>query len=771
MSIFQHSMDGDAKYDDFATHAGDEINLREYIRVLMKNRWLIFFITTLTTSLAFVYVTKATPIYRATATLLIEGDRSNIVSIQELYGFDASDTDYFQTQFEILKSRELAEKIVEELDLASHPDFTSSSDSDFDLIGVVQELLGIETNEEQSDRQNELLAELDPDMQRRFVAQLFLDRLSVDPIRKTKLVRLSFESPDPAFAARVANSVGEIYIEDHLEAKAQMTEKASNWLTERLSVLQVALQESEERLQDYKEETGLVDFGGGVSRFTEQELANFSSKLVDAQREEAEAEALFNEVRRLRNSAPDVLENLPAVQQSSLVKTYKVDRAELEREIDELSNRYGDRHPRMVDARSRLNVIERNLELEIQRIISSIQKDFELAQSNVRTLERRVASGKAEIQSIGRKSFELDQLQREVDANRNLYETFFNRFRETDEASSLDTTNARISDAAVPPLSPSKPKKPLIIALGLILGLIGSVAIAFLREYLDDTVMGADQIESKLGLPLLGIVPKIKGKKTTQLALSPDNIDDKRGTFAESIRTIHTSISLGSGEASDKIVVVTSSVPNEGKSTLSLNLAYAMCEGDTVGEKVLLIDADMRRPSVHKTLGLPIESPGLCNLIEKTARAADCIYKDLLDKLDVMPAGGVPANPLEMLSSKRFGYLMEQLRKHYDRIIIDSPPVQAVSDALMLSRNADAVLYVIRSAETPFPVAQRGVRRMQQMGAPIKGLIVSQVDMEKLKGYDSGYYYQGYYDYYGYSEGTASAKRSVIEEPDDFSKI
>ncbi|MEM9603918.1 MAG: polysaccharide biosynthesis tyrosine autokinase [Pseudomonadota bacterium] len=758
-------MDDDVNYGDHDIGGGDEINLREYIRVLIKNKWTIALITALTTALALGYVTTSTPIYKATSTLLIEGDKNNVVSIQELYGFDASDTDYFQTQFEILKSRELAEKIVEKLGLTTHPDFTNSSQ--FDIIAAGRELLGMPPVEGAVDQQSELLSAMDPDMRRRFVAGQFLSRLSVEPIRKTKLVRLGFESPDPVFAAHVANSVGEIYIEDYLDAKAEMTEKAADWLTERLSVLKVALQESEEKLQAYKEETGLVDFGGGVSRFTEQELANFSNKLVDAQREEAEAEALFNEVQRLRATAPDVLENLPAVQASSLVQTYKVDRAEVEREIDELSNRYGDRHPRMVDARSRLGVIERNLELEIQRIISSIQKDYELAQSNVRTLEQRVASGKQEIQSIGRKSFELDQLQREVDANRNLYETFFNRFRETDEASSLDSTNARISDAAVPPLFPAKPKKSMIVALGFILGLIVSVAIAFLREYLDDTVVGADQIESKLGLPLLGILPKLKLKKATELPLNPDTIVDDRGSFAESIRTIRTSITLGNADGSDKLVIITSSVPNEGKSTLSVNLAHSMAEMD----KVLLIDADMRRPSVHKTLGLPIDSPGLVNLVEKTARAADCIYKDLLGSLDVMPAGGVPANPLELISSKRFGYLLEQLRKHYDRIVIDCPPVQAVSDALVLSRHADSVLYVVRSGETPFPVAQRGVRRMQQIGASVKGLIVSQVDIEKLKSHGGDHYYQGYYDYYGYSEGSAAAKKKVVDEPDDFSTL
>ncbi|MGB0867248.1 MAG: CpsD/CapB family tyrosine-protein kinase, partial [Granulosicoccaceae bacterium] len=285
-------------------------------------------------------------------------------------------------------------------------------------------------------------------------------------------------------------------------------------------------------------------------------------------------------------------------------------------------------------------------------------------------------------------------------------------------------------------------------------------------------VRGAEDIEAKLGLPLLGIIPQLKyGKglfgKATDLPLSPQAIDDQRGTFSESIRTIRTSVTLNSGDVSDKVIMVTSSVPNEGKSTLSINLAYSMSQV----EKVLLIDADMRRPSVHKTLGLPADAVGLANLVEKTAKAQDCIMKGVIGNLDVMTAGGVPSNPLELISSKRFAYLLEQLRKHYDRVIIDCAPVQAVSDSLVLSQSADSVLYVVRSVVTPMPLAQRGVARMKQVGAKIKGIVVTQVDVEKLQSYGGDHYYQGYYDYYGYSEDNAAVKREVIEDADDFSNL
>lgn len=774
MSIF-NQQSNDSQYQGGSYRQGGddgEVNLREYLRIILKNKWLIVTSTALLTGFAALYAQNTTPIYEATSTLLIEGERKNAVSIENLYGIDATSSDYSQTQYEILKSRELAESIVSNLNLTEHVEFNGTPQSSF--MGNILIAVGIkqEKTPDGSSDSELRFSQMDADTQRLVAAETFLRRLKVAPVRKTKLVKISFESADPVFAAKAANAVGDAYIQNYLETKAEQTETATTWMSERLSGLKVALEASEKELQQYKEDHQLVDFGGGVTRYNEQELSNLSGKLIDAQRELAEKQALFEEISRLRKTSPELLENMPSVQRSSIVQTYKVERASVEREVDELGNKYGELHPRMKDARSRLSVIQRNLDLEIRRIMSSIEKDADLARSNVATLKSSVASGKSEIQNIGRKSFDLNQLQREVDANRNLYDTFFSRIRETDEAGSLNSTNAHISDQAVPPFKASKPKKALVVALAFLAGLIGSLAFAFMREYMDDSVRGAEDIEEKLGLPLLGIIPQLKqGKglfgKATDLPLSPQAIDDTRGTFAESIRTIRTGVTLNSGGVADKVIMITSSVPNEGKSTLSLNLAYSMSQV----EKVLLIDADMRRPSVHKTLGLPADGPGLANLIEKTAKAQDCISKGVIGDLDVMIAGGVPSNPLELISSKRFAYLLEQLRKHYDRVIIDCAPVQAVSDSLVLSQSADAVLYVVRSVETSMPLAQRGVARMKQVGAKIKGIVVTQVDMEKLQAYGGDHYYQGYYDYYGYSEGNAAAKREVVEDADDFSNL
>ena len=773
MSIFNQQSDDNSYHGGSSRQGvdGGEVNLREYLRVIVKNKWLIMASTAVLTGVAALYAQTATPIYVATSTLLIEGEQKNAVSIDNLYGIDSTSSDYFQTQYEILKSRELAERIVKDLQLTQHEEFNGSPQPS----AVSNMLAAIGFGGDQSTDVSEgeqRFSAMDADTQSLVAAETFLRRLTVSPVRKTKLVKINFESPDPVFAAKAANAVGEAYIENYLDTKAEQTTTATAWMSERLSGLKVALEESERKLQQYKEDNQLVDFGGGVTRYNEQELANFSGKLIDAQRELAEKQALFDEIRRLRKNSPELLESMPSVQRSSIVQTYKVERARVEREQDELSNKYGDRHPKMIDARSRLAVIEKSLDLEIRRIISSIEKDADLARSNVSTLKRSVASGKAEIQNIGRKSFELDGYQREVDANRNLYDTFFNRIRETDETGSLNSTNAHISDQAVPPFTASKPKKKLVVALAFLAGLIGSLAFAFMREYMDDSVRGAEDIEAKLGLPLLGIIPQLKyGKglfgKATDLPLSPQAIDDQRGTFSESIRTIRTSVTLNSGDVADKVIMITSSVPNEGKTTLSINLAYSMSQV----EKVLLIDADMRRPSVHKTLGLPADAVGLANLVEKTAKAQDCIMKGVIGNLDVMTAGGVPSNPLELISSKRFAYLLEQLRKHYDRVIIDCAPVQAVSDSLVLAQSADTVLYVVRSVVTPMPLAQRGVARMKQVGAKIKGIVVTQVDVEKLQSYGGDHYYQGYYDYYGYSEDNAAVKREVIEDADDFSNL
>ncbi|MGQ7846333.1 GumC family protein [Granulosicoccus sp. 3-233] len=811
----------DSDYRDEADGGLDQIDLQHYVRILRKHKLPIMLFTAAITGLAGYYAYTATPVFRATSTLLIESQANTSISFEELVGAQAEGQDYYETQYELLKSLGLAKRVVDVMDLWNDPELAvaseegeqgqsesastglsgmvdgvknslgldSSSDSDTGVIvdldnpaassgdgasgtqisaadaaeidrrvlsGTDGPKFSVELNEESFGDAGKLTQD------QQIVLGRFMGRLSIDPVRKTKLVKISYESTDPQHAAAVANTVSEQYIDSYLDAKLELTTRASSWLNERLTQLKAVLDESEDRLIAFKQENGLVDVGGSVGRLNEQELLLVTAELAQARSELSAKSDVYREVQALQGQ-PDLLQSIPAFQADPLVQGVKVDQGQAQRQLDELRNRYGDRHPRVVDAMSQLETLNATLEGHIARVVGSVAKDFQLAQQRVASIEAKLNSGKSEIQAIGTKKFELDALEREVATNRTIYDTFFSRITEAKSADGLESANARVADYAQTPVTPVKPKKQLIIALAALGSLVLSMLMAFLYEQMDDTVKGTSDVERTLGLKLLGILPLIKGglfNTKQDLPLSPLEIPEKNRTFAESVNTARTAICLGDNESVRKVITITSSIPGEGKSTAAINLAYSLSQL----ERVLLIDCDMRRPTVAKAAGLDRNIAGLSNLIANTAAAKDCIIRGVFEgAFDILPSGPLAEQPLELLSSKRFEKILQQLGNHYDRIVIDSAPTQAVSDALVLGRMSDAVVYVVKSHETSMELVKRGIQRLHQVNAPLAGVLITQVDIHKITAYGGDYYYQGYYDYYGYTEkGKAGGKSERV---------
>ena len=821
----------DEQYDSSDRSLTDQLDLQHYLRILRKHKWPITLFTATITGLAAYYAFTATPIYRASSTLLIEQQQLNVPTIEELYGLEAEDNDYYETQFQLLQSRNLAQKVVERLDLWDDPELSPAArtaeaqaeaaqrtlvdDEPSGLVGRVEAFLvdvgivdggppvappapaGVPDTEgpdaevqvtvdlggdepvplDVDDSSGEIFSEenlppgvspeeaafaalasvdfgskepvLDPDQE--LVVNNFRGRLSVSPVRKTKLVNIGYESADPVKAARIANTVGDQYIKSYLDAKLELTTMASDWLQNQLTKLKADLDEAEGRLIQYQQDNNLIQLNDGVATLQTQEILQLTSDLTDARAELNRARSVYAEVQRLQDR-PELLESIPAVAVDPLVQKSKVDQGTVQRELDELLNRYGERHPSVVDKQAELNSINATLAGHLRRVSASLAQDVELARTRVAQIEASRGESRSSITDIGGKSFGLDALQREVDTKRDIYTQFFNRLTEARSAEGLESANARISDYARPPIEPVKPKKQLIIALAALASLVLSMLMAFLYETMDDTIKSTNDIEGKLGMRLLGILPLIKSgllKRSSDLPLNPEDIPDKKGTFAEAVSTARTALCLDDGEEGRQLVVVTSSIPGEGKSTAAINLAYSLGQL----ERVLLVDCDMRRPTVAKAAGLDRDVKGLANLIAGTATARECIRRGVWGgAVDVLPSGPIPDQPLELLSSKRFEKILESLRQHYDRIVIDSAPTQAVSDALVLGRYADAVVYVIKSHDTSIELVRRGVQRLQQANARIAGALITQVDIDKITSYGGDYYYQGYYDYYGYNE-------------------
>ena len=780
----------------------DQLDLQHYLRILRKHKLPITLFTAAITALAAYYAYTATPEYSSTSTLLIESQGTNVPTIEELVSGDTESQDYYQTQFELLRSRALAARVVNHMGLWNHPELSPQAREDQSRVAAAErQVIGGDAEASSgvsglinkttslfsgtkddgfesttvvdgekspsyvaSTEKVDITGDLTFDQQS--VINAFMGRLTVTPVRKTKLVKVSYLSSDPAFAANVANTVGDQYIESYLDAKLERTSTAATFLNERLRELKGTLDESKGRLIAFKETNGLVDVDGSVGRLNEQQLLLATAELAQARSELAQQRSIFNEVQSLRGRT-DLLESIPAIQADPLVQRTKIDQGSAQRELDELLNRYGERHPRVVDAKSQVATLSASLEGHVNRVIGTIANDFQLAQSSVSSIEAKLNVGKQEIQAIGSKKFELDELQNEVDTNQSIYDAFYNQITQAKSADGLESANARISDFAVASNSPVKPKKQLIIALAALASLILAMLMAFLYEQMDDTIKGTGDVEDKLGERLLGILPLIKGGVLDQEEGRPVNpaalaevVKELSGKkkesvhkFFEAVDTARTAICLDEGDEFRKVIMVTSSKPGEGKSTTSLNLAYSLSKI----ERVLLIDCDLRKPTMAKSVISDARARanhvGLSELIAGTAHAKQCIMRGIFDQqLDVLPSGQLPERPLELISSAKFKKIIEGLSKHYDRIILDCAPIQAVSDAQVISRVADAVVYCVEAQETSVDMVKRGLQRMRQVNASIVGILVTQVDVEKIVSYGGDYYYQGLYDYYGYNE-------------------
>ena len=719
------------------------IDLKEYWTIVMKSKWKIISFLFLTTLIASVIVMSLAPVYRATSSLLIKASRDKPVSIDSVYSLDTSRKDYFSTQFEILKSRAVTEQVIDELQLAVHPEFlpTEKKSPLVQVKAFVKSL--IPEDFLSKDQQKDVV-----DLRSKKVALInnFQNKLFITPIRNTQLVNISFEANDPQLAALVANTVGDVYIRQEMLAQLNITQKAVDWLKVRLEKLRMNLEDSVNQLKDYRIKENLIDIESkGVRSMASDELENLTASYLRAKKTRFEAETIYLFVSNIKGNDLDSLLSLPEISNHRLIAGIKSVEIQAEKRVSELSYRYGNKHPKYISAKAELAAVRKNLRENVDKLVKGIGKELKAARDNERRLFNELEIEKRKFQEITNKEQEYLKLQREVEANRNLYRTFLARYKEMESTTDLEVQQARIVDFAEVPSVPVKPQKLFIILATLLISLVLAVILTLMLDSLNDKFRTPSDVESKLGMRLLGLLPMIKLKRKQRLSAHA-YFDDKNRAFAEAVRTMRTSFVLSHSNDNHKVVLVTSSIPNEGKTTTAINIAFAMAQM----EKTLLIEADMRKPSFTKIFHLTPYQEGLSNVISAVENLDNVILRDKKSNLDILSAGFIPANPLELLSSNEFNNLLAIVKSKYDRIIIDSPPTQAVSDALVLAQQSDSVIYVVRSEMTKQSVVKQGVSRLLQVTSKIDGIVLNQVDIEKYSKEGS---YQGYYDHYGYAKG------------------
>jgi len=703
-----------------------ETHIYDYLRTLYKWRRIAIVCFIIVVGTVAVASLVMTPVYRATTRILIEREAPKVLNMQELLPIDMVSTDFYQTQYKILQSRSLALRVIQALNLSENPVFSPKKSKKDSML----------TKQEREAR----------------VVTKFLNILRVDPIRNSRLVDISFDSTDRQLAADIANMVAKGFIEQNMGWKSETSNEAKDFLTKQIEEQKKTLEESEQALQNYKEKYGIVQLtplAGDKEKenIAMQKLGGLTGRLVDEQSKRVEVEARYREVQDLLAKGTP-LESIPQVMDNYLIMRLKENEARLSTQMSELSQKFGEKHPRMVQLRSELEANRQKIRQEAQNVLTSIKNELAIARAREANARNAVEGQKVETQKLSERSIQYSVLLREVEKNRELYENLLKRLKETSVASELGTTNVRILDRAEVPRSPARPRPIQNILLSIVVGLSMGCGLAFFFEYMDNTIKTPDDIEKYVGSPCLALIPTVNfSEESGQGVSSPEIIvhHKPKSTVAEGFRSLRTAVLFSSPDNPPKTILVTSFIPKEGKTFITANLALVIAYA---GESVLLIDADMRKPQLHKMFDLE-NRKGLSNVIMGEEPP---IHKSILhEKLEVMTCGPVPPNPAEILGSKRMAEFMEQMKGRYDKVVIDTPPISSVTDAVVLSRLADCVIYVVHGGMTTRETAMHGAKIMRDVDAKVIGAVLNNIDIGRENYYYSHYYhyYYHYYSYYG----------------------
>ncbi|TLM75613.1 GumC family protein [Microbulbifer harenosus] len=717
--------------DEAAPSPLGDIDFVALFFAVYEKKWYIIAFALAVTAAAYFAVQNIRDRYQATATLLIGGGEANLISIRDVYDVGAQRREFLMTQVEMLRSRGIAERVVDSLNLEDHDEFNQPVKPT--LVGRLRALIGIEVERPIVDPATQSR------QKREFIVNSISKGIVVTPVRNTQLIKLSYESYSPKLAAAVPNAVVNAYIAEQQRVRADVTEKATSWLSERLEGLRGKLEASEQALNQFQQQEDLVDLQG-VRGLASQELNETMDQLLEAKRELKDVQLLYSQVRQ-KNLPEEALLNQPEVLNNPLVQAARQTETNALLGVTELARRYGPKHPVMQAAQDELDNARAQLRSEIRKLVASIEVDYFQVKGKVQSLEEELSHAKADLQTVAQKEIRYDELKREVDVNTQLYNTFLTRFKETREVSGYETAAARLADPAIVPRRAMASKKRLLILFAFVASAGLGVAIVVLLDLLKSGIRDPQDVNRKLGFPLMGMVPKVAIAEHDALPLY-SYFDAGHGQFAEAIRSLRTGVVLSRVENKAEVICITSSAPSEGKTTVAINLAFSLGQL----ERVLLIDADMRRPSIGRRFEVAPSRPGLADLLSGRFSIDECIVRDKKSGIDIIPAGIRPEDPQRLLGSVQFQSVLKELRTKYDRILIDTPPVQAVSDVLVISRYVCSLLYVVRAEDTRMGIIRAAISRLLSLGVKPEGVILNSVTMDRKSAYSDQYY--GYYPEY-----------------------
>jgi len=733
-----------ARFPSFELSAR-EPHLYDYLLILRKHQWLILSFMLAVVTIVAIATFRMQPVYVATARVEIDRENANILPFQgtDSYDYMMDLENYIETQSKILTSETLALQTIRNNALSARPEFASPNGPSEAIAS------GSLANQKRPTE----LAE-------------FLRSLSVKRVPNSRLMDVSFESTDPQLAARIVNAHIASYIEQNFRSKYEATIQASTWLTDQLGELKIRVQKSEDARIAYERQNQIWTLDD-KQNITTQRLSDVNKQLSDAQSERMRKESLF------RFAKSGNLDDVPEIQSNSALADLMRKRSEAASQYADQSSQYGPNFPKVQRLQAQLKDLDQTIEKEKHKILEVLESDYHEAQQRETLLTRALDQQKAEANQMAGKLVEYNILKREAEGDKALYEGLMTKLKETAISAGLRSSNIRVVDPAMIPSAPARPAKTRNVALAFLVGLVGGIGLALMREYLDNTVKTPDDVETLSRLPSLAVVPQFassngSGKRYGLLKGFSSNGHDKRielvaqhlpkSQISEAFRALRTSILLSQADHPPQVILVTSALPREGKTTAAANLAVTLAQ---LGDSTVLVDADLRKPGVGRLLNMAGgKYAGLSSYLAGVS-SLDLVSvpHPAIPNLVAIPTGPLPPNPADLLSSHKLVEAIAELRTKFKFIVIDSPPIMAATDAVILSVHADGVLLVVRSGETPKEAFTRTRDLLNSVKSRILGVVLNAVDASA-----PDYYYSYRYYPYSYGYGPQETAEAPLEE-------
>lgn len=691
--------------------------------ILVRRRVLVLGVCAAMVGGALAVSARATRIYDAACSLIIDVNPPRVLDKEQVQEVAESGTAYwytkefYETQYKVINSRGVAERVVQQLDLAQNAKF-----------------LGVDKIRDVAEREK-AMKKADP-------AAALLGRLKVEPVKDSRVVRIRVEDESPEMAATLANAVAEAYIAENQEVRSSITRRAVEWLESQVGELQAKNEESAKGLYAFKEQNDIVFTSWEDKQsMTSQRLTALNDLLTKTRAQKAQLQARFDAIEAVRKSADPVEtlgDSLQPIASNVLIQNLKLQYATTKNECADLEERLLDKHPKLIACQAKLEFARKNLHDEIWKALDAAQSEYREAVQTEKNLLALYNEAKEEAFRLNQHEVQYTELKRAVEGNQRLYDLVVKRLKDATLAGALQISNVRVLERALPKLQPIRPNLKLNLLVGLILGLLGGITLAFAIEFLDRTIQTQEQLESRLGITFLGILPRLEGSTPRDKAETYVQ-DHPKSAFAECCRSIRTNILFMSPDLPLKTVLVTSGGMEDGKTTTAVNLAIAMAES---GNKVLLVDSDMRRPRIDRVFNVSNEQ-GLSSLVVGQGSLDGCVKSTEVRGLFVLPCGPIPPNPAELLHTEAFRTLLKEMETKFDRVVLDSAPAGLVADAVVLATLVSGTLLVIKAGQTTRELAVRTTRALTGVNAKILGGILNDLNLQDKK-------YAYYYSRYGY---------------------